>query len=678
MTQQPEPKVNVLLVDDHRENLVALVAILSQLNQNLVQAQSGEAALRRILEQDFAVILLDVQMPGIDGFETAALIRQRARSRQIPIIFLTAFSTSNSMMFKGYSLGAVDYLQKPIEPEILLSKVGVFVELAKKTAEVARQAAQLSRLNLEMRQSEERFRALSHCSPLGVFLTDAAGICTYMNPRCESQWGFQLMESIAQSWLQSVPEPERQQVTEHWFNYLQHRTEYSQEFSLLQPPGHQRWLHMRASPMLSDTGDFLGHVGTIEEITERKQAETARAEFIREQAARQQAEAANNMKDEFLATLSHELRTPLNSILGWSRLLHTRKFDQATTERALEAIERNARLQAQLIEDILDVSRIIRGKLQLSIHQIHLAAVIDAAVEALRPAAEAKSISLVYSLEPAVNPVLADPTRFQQVVWNLLSNAIKFTPEEGQVTLSLSQTEQHVQLVVTDTGIGIKPEFLPYVFDRFRQADSTSTRSYGGLGLGLAIVRHLVELHGGFVQVTSAGEGQGATFTVNLPQLPTPPDAEPQPLPEDFVLPTTDCPSLSGLCVLVVDDDIDTCEFLRTALAQYGASVTAVNSATAALESMQQHCPDVLVSDIGMPGQDGYELIGQVRGLDARRGSHLPAIALTAYAGTENQSHVLTAGFQMHLAKPVEPATLATAIAYLGQQSAEASAKPVS
>jgi PAS domain S-box-containing protein len=535
---QPEPKANVLLVDDHPENLLALEAILGKLGQNLIKAHSGQEALRCLLNQDFAVILLDVQMPGMDGFETATLIRNRARSQHTPIIFLTAFSTSDSLMFKGYSLGAVDYLFKPVEPEILASKVAVFVDLFQKTAEVKRQAAQLAAMNAELRESEERFRSLSACSPVGIFLTDVEGRYTYTNPRCQTICGFSLEESLGEGWLKFVHPDDREQVVADWSAWTLAKGEYSSEFRFQSPEGIVRQVHLRASAMLSAQGELLGHVGTVEDITDRKLAEEARAEFIREQAARQQAEAANRMKDEFLATLSHELRTPLNSILGWAGLLRTRSFDPATIARALETIERNAKLQSQLIEDILDVSRIIRGKLLLNLHLINLVPVVEAAVDSVRPLVEAKSIQLETVFDTSTDSVSdgslngdglspnsggkesllikADSNRLQQVIWNLLSNAIKFTSEGGKVAVRVRRTDSHAQIQVIDTGIGISKDFLPFVFDRFRQEDSTTTRAYGGLGLGLAIVRHLVELHGGTVRADSEGEGQGAIFTVEL------------------------------------------------------------------------------------------------------------------------------------------------------------------
>ncbi|MBD1842089.1 response regulator [Cyanobacteria bacterium FACHB-63] len=512
--------VNILIVDDQPENLLALEAVLGKLGENLVRASSGEEALRCLLNQDFAVILLDIQMPGMDGFETATLIRSRARSQHTPIIFLTAFDASEQGVFKGYSLGAVDYLIKPINSEILVSKVGVFVDLFKKTAAIQHQAAQLTAINRELRRSEERFRSLSASSPSGIFVIDSEGRCTYTNPRFQAICGIVPDQIPERSWQQCIHPDDRDRAVSQWNVYLEHGGEFSEELRFQTKDERIQWVHVRSCPMVAQSGEALGHVGTIEDITERKEAEVTRAQVMREQLARQEAEAANRMKDEFLAVLSHELRTPLNSMLGWVRLLRTKQYDQKMVDRALETIERNAETQAQLIEDILDVSTIIRGKLRLNHRSIQPVAVIQAAIDGVRPQVEAKSIQLTTEFAPNIGNVWGDSTRLQQIVWNLLTNAVKFTPEKGKITIQ-AQTEETnmVRITVTDTGIGIDAEFLPHVFDRFRQADSTTTRSHNGLGLGLAIVRHLVELHEGTIEATSPGLEKGATFTVRLPLL---------------------------------------------------------------------------------------------------------------------------------------------------------------
>jgi CheY-like chemotaxis protein len=375
-----------------------------------------------------------------------------------------------------------------------------------------------------------------------------------------------------------------------------------------------------------------------------------------------------------LATLSHELRTPLNSVLGWARLLRTRSFDEATIARALETIERNAQTQAQMIEDILDVSRIIRGKLQLNLRPITLIPVIEAAIEAVRPAAEAKFLQLESVLDPSLERVIGDPDRLQQIVWNLLTNAIKFTPDEGKIEVRSIRVGSRVHIQVQDTGIGIQQEFIPFVFDRFRQADSTTTRSYGGLGLGLAIVRHLVELHHGKIYVASEGEGKGATFTVELLLSNSSPSklssfkqrivmAE-----DDATGPEIDVESsntLTGLQILLVDDEPDVRELLTTVMEGSGAKVIAAGSVQEALQVLDQMQPDVLVSDIAMPQEDGYTLIRQVRERETTQGGCLPAVALTAYVREEDCQQAIASGFQMHMPKPVDTTELVQTVANL-------------
>ena len=407
------------------------------------------------------------------------------------------------------------------------------------------------------------------------------------------------------------------------------------------------------------------------DLLEQRQTEAARQQVLaREQAARAEAEQANRIKDEFLAVLSHELRSPLNPILGWTRLLRHGNLDPARQRQALDTIERNAKLQAQLIEDLLDISRIMQGKLTLTVAPVRLAFVIAAAAETVSLAADAKQIQITLDLDPDVAPISGDAARLQQVVWNLLTNAVKFTNPGGQVTVALRQVPAAgslgpalAQLRVSDTGKGIEPQFLPHVFEHFRQADATTTRKFGGLGLGLAIVRQIVAMHGGTVGAESAGENQGAIFTVQLPLHLPAQTSEPEP-PHDSL--ATETP-LSHRQILLVDDDTDTREFEVFLLEQYGARVTAVASGSAALQALEQELPDVIVSDIGMPEMDGYRLMQQIRSRPSTQGGTVPAIALTAYAAEFDQKRALQAGFQQHLTKPVEPERLVSALVHLLQ-----------
>ena len=411
----------------------------------------------------------------------------------------------------------------------------------------------------------------------------------------------------------------------------------------------------------------------IRDITDRKRAEEERKLLLESaQAAGAEADVANSIKDEFLATLSHELRTPLTSILGWSHLLVNGKLDEQESKRAIETIVRNAQAQKQLIDELLDISRIIIGKLRLDVGPVDLVPMIEAIVDSMRPAADARNIQLETALDPLVPPVSGDADRLQQVIWNLLSNAIKFTPKGGNVLALLERSDSNLVITICDTGQGIAPELLPHVFDRFRQSDSSSSRRHGGLGLGLAIVRQLVALHGGTVSAESPGDGEGSTFKVKLPVRSVRHE------PGDRVnsrpriageVPTKPVPSLDGIHVLVVDDEQDSRELITAVLLLSGAEVISVASAVEALKELALRRFDVLVSDIGMAEMDGYALISQIRQLPAECGGKIPAAALTAYAGIEDQKRVFSAGYQMHIPKPVAPADLTTAVAKLADHS---------
>ncbi|MBD2278637.1 response regulator [Aphanizomenon flos-aquae FACHB-1040] len=444
------------------------------------------------------------------------------------------------------------------------------------------------------------------------------------------------------------------------------------------------------APLLDEDGKPRGCIGAFLDITERKQAEKDRTNLITSlQIQTEQLQKANQMKDEFLAVLSHELRSPLNAIVGWSHLLRTRKFTEDQVAQGLETIERNAKIQNQLIDDLLDISRIIRGKLKFNPRNCNLVPIINSAIETVSLAAQAKEINLHFDLHDGELPdstsavmVSGDSDRLQQVIWNLLTNAIKFTPQGGNVEIRLNkvanlsndhdQPRKYAQIQVIDNGIGITADFLPHVFDRFRQADSSSTRSYSGLGLGLSLVRHLTEMHGGTVHVESLGENKGSTFTVKLPLMEESYSTQAQKYRQKaaksdsiFLASPTSLPILNGVKVLVVDDEVDSREFIATVLQECQAEVTAVSSAQEALEMLTLWTPDVLISDIGMPGENGYSLIRKVRSLSPEKGRDIPAAALTAYARVEDRMQAIQAGFQLHLPKPIEPVELATVVASL-------------
>ena len=762
-TETGPPRVNILMVDDNESNLLALETILQGADRNLVRAASGEAALQYLLYNDAAVILLDVRMPGISGLETAELIRGSKKTRDLPIIFLTAYDNSDKQdLSTGYSLGAVDFIIKPLDSAALKSKVAVFVELYKKTEQVKQQAALLHEKNIQLENAN--FERLGKLVELGQRLTAERDPETLLLLVCEAAADILGARSAFVRINPTAGQPVRcltgDRLDVNRTERLKRR-EFDENalnrFSSMTGP--IRWSNIHPRPTyapnpvpadsllsapLSLLGETVGWLYLMDkldasefseaderlaltlagqlavayenarlyaearnhaaellvEITDRKHAEeekekllvsekAARLEaeeaqrlsaklLIREEKARAEAEAANRLKDEFLATVSHELRTPLNSILGWAQLLQTGSLDESASSRALMTIERNTKTLAQIIEDLLDVSRIITGKLRLEVQPVELHSVVEAALESIRPATDAKSIQLQVSLDAGVGAVSGDANRLQQIVWNLLSNAIKFTPTAGQVSVKLERTGSRARITVSDSGEGMDPAFLPYVFDRFSQADSTFSRTHGGLGLGLAIVRHLVELHGGAVGADSPGKGQGATFSVSFPLLASEENAiaYSEPLTNSSQ-PTSEEPrDLAGLLVMIVDDEQDARELLVAMLELRGARVIAAASAAEAFEKLSHvtngSVPDVLVSDIGMPVEDGFDLINRVRGMEPERGGDIPAIALTAYAGEGDKARVLAAGYQRHVAKPVAPADLAMAIAGLARRKSEA------
>ncbi len=440
----------------------------------------------------------------------------------------------------------------------------------------------------------------------------------------------------------------------------------------------------REVEFVSNVNDEDGHhviQCNIRDITERRRREEERELLLKDALAlraeadtsRAEADIANSIKDEFLAVLSHELRTPLTSILGWSNLLATGNLDEQAANRAVETIVRSARAQKQLIDDLLDMSRIVTGKLRLNVRPVELAPIIEAVVDSVRPSADSREIRLKTALESLMSPVSGDPDRIQQIIWNLLSNAIKFTPKGGQIDVRLERVHSHIEITISDTGQGIAPEFLEHIFERFRQSDSSSTRRHGGLGLGLSIVRQLVELHGGTVTAQSPGEGFGTIIRVLLPLLSIHQELSDIDMTHTLIGSKTLTfwqPSLNDLRVLIVEDEPDARELVAAVLTARGAEVVSVGSAGEALEEMERQQFDVLVSDIGMPSMDGYALIERVRQLPAERGGRIPAAALTAYAGVEDRMRVLSSGYQMHIPKPVEPAELTTVVANLARRYA--------
>ena len=520
----------------------------------------------------------------------------------------------------------------------------------------------------------------------GIITTDSELNVVEWNHWMEAHTGKRACDVIGKNLLGLFPELRERRLDRHYKWVLEGQVRVLSQalhgYLIAMPPmsgehGYEQMQQaVRISP-LSNEDRVIGTLTIVEDVTERvareaelqAQIEDRSRLLSNEKLARNEAERANRLKDEFLATISHELRNPLNAILGWAHMMRLGNLTPANVERAVETIYRNAKSQAQLVSDLLDVSRIISGKLRLDVRTIDLIQIVNAAVDSIRPAADAKNIRLQTLLDPAAGPISGDADRLQQVVWNLLTNAVKFTPKGGRIQVKVQRINSHVEIVVTDSGVGINKDFLPYVFDRFRQADASTTRIHGGLGLGLSIVHQLVDLHGGSVSVQSDGDGKGSTFTVVLPfvgVVSSQKDGEAvHPTHSDEVLSFDGLPTLKGLKVLVVDDEEDTRELICEVLKECGAEVITSPSVAGALIALEQHKPDILISDLGMPDEDGYALISKIRALPAEQGGQIPAAALTAYARAEDRMRVLRSGFQFHLPKPVDSAELVTVVASL-------------
>lgn len=655
--------LRILLIDDNpHDRILAIRSLEREFPSLQVKEIAKLEELDQVLETDnFDLTITDYQLRWSDGL--AVLRTIKARHPECPVIMFTNSGTQE-IAVEAMKSGLDDYVIKSPKHYIRLAAA---VRSAWEKAEIHRKATSL----------ENRLQSLLNQLNVGVFRLTKSGSLLEANPAFFRLLGLsELPLSEAAQSLKSYFHPEdyaqllnqlkeNEQIRDraNAATPLALLSSAEREVQLRRADGSMIWVRLSKTISTIDGETIIE--GLMEDISDRKQLESA----LRKQA--EDLERANRIKDEFLAVLSHELRSPLNAILGWTQLLRNRKLNESATVRALETIDRNARLQTQLIEDLLDVSRIMRGKLSLNVSLVDLVSTIEVTIDTMRLAAQAKSIQIQFTSDPTVGLVEGDRNRLQQVIWNLLSNAIKFTPAQGHVAIILERNGTQAQIRVSDTGKGISPEFLPHVFDYFRQADSSTTRMHGGLGLGLAIVRNLVELHGGTVSASSPGVGQGATFTVTLPLKidPTLENYE-QVFPTVGSAPTFNNSSiLKGKRVLVVDDEVDARDFYTTVLEDCGASVTAVASVSDALEALRRQRPDVLLSDIGMPIEDGYALIRQVRALESEQGGRLPAIALTAYAMEVDRQQALAAGFQKHLPKPIEPEELVTVVAHLVGQS---------
>ena len=666
-TSSPSPP-SILLVDDTPANLIALGAVLKPLEMRVFEATSGADALNAVEREQFAAVLLDVQMPEMDGFETARRIRALPNGRGVPILFLTAIHRDEQYVRRGYAVGASDYITKPFDADLLRARVRAYIELF-------RQRDEAQRARFEARARERLYDALCSAPALISVWRGPAYVCEFANDAFRREYGdrevvglpvaeFGMPDDILEQFDRVMEDGVTVSLVEYAMSADFHGDGGSEE----------RFFNLSLRPLCDALGEAEAVLSFAVDLTTQvrarralEQSERQRAQLLElERAARREAEIANRAKDDFLATVSHELRTPLNAILGWTTSL--RRGVTKDVDRALALIERNARAQARIVDDLLDFSRIASGEFQLQVGVTDLSQVLLGALEAVRPTAEAKGVALAAHVDDNLGTCLADADRVQQIVWNLLSNAVKFTPVGGSVDLFANRRGANIAVRVSDTGQGIEPEFLPHVFEPFRQADASTTRSHSGVGLGLAIVKQLVVAHGGTISPESEGIGKGASFTVKLPATASG-ASTPVRVPKARATVRRDAGGvrLDGVRVLVVDDREDSRLLLRNELATHGATVEVASSAREASAAFRQLQPDVLIVDIAMPEMDGYTFLKGIRALSTKQGGATPAIAVTAYARTEDRVAALSAGFQVHVAKPLDLAELVAHVALLAQ-----------
>ncbi|MGH9837686.1 MAG: hybrid sensor histidine kinase/response regulator [Blastocatellia bacterium] len=647
------PENTILNVDDYAEGREAISQILRWAGFSVIEAETGGEALQLAAARRPQLILLDVEMPDLSGYEVCKKLKSDPATMAIPVLLLSGAYTEGEDRVRGLDGGADAYLCKPVESAELIATI---------------------RALLRMRRAEDRFRNLVDDLEAIVWEADAAtGRFTFVSRRAEQMLGYPVERWLSEPdfLTKLIHSDDRAEALRQSSQETDAGRDHDLEYRAVSAAGAVRWL--RDIVHVAPNGDGRPHLlrGVMVDVTERKQAEEEKARLLAlEQAACRRAEDACRLKDEFLGLVSHELRAPLNSIQGWVRLLREGRLDPAETARALETIDNSARAQNRIINDLLDVSRIITGRLLLNLRPLTPAHPIETAVEAVRGAAEAKGILLEVDLDREAGPIYADADRLRQVFWNLLSNAVKFTPSGGRVTVEMKRVAESIEIRVGDSGPGIAPEFLPFVFDRFRQQDGSTTRRHRGLGLGLAIVRHLAEMHGGAVRAESGGDGQGATFVLTFPVMG---EAHPQTGASRAMFEeeesSLDCPpELDGLRILVVDDHDDARRLMEMILTKCGGEVVTAASADEALEVMAQppeRRPEILISDIEMPETDGYQLLRRLRSRPAAEGGAIPAVALTAHARPEDRLLALAAGFQMHVVKPVDEYELVTVVASL-------------
>ena len=641
-------KPKALIIDDNpSDRALALRELKKLFSQFQYEEIIDESGFSRALERgNFNIVITDYQLLWTTGIHI--LDRIKKHKPECPVIMFTG-TGSEEIAVSAMKAGLDDYVIKSPQHYVRL-------------AAAVRSAWQRFEQKKALQEFKQTYYRFFERIPLGLYRLNIDGEIVEANSTLAKMLGYQQPEDIQGNGIfQYHLQPETYLLWQQQLNQYEAVSEFEGQIRALN--GELIWVRHHAIAIRNTQNNLIGYEGAIADITANKQAELEKLELLRrERKARQEAETVNRIKDEFLATLSHELRTPLNAIIGWVQLLRTGMMDEARINRGIDVIDRNAKAQNKLIDDLLDVSRIIRGTMALKLKPTDLIQILTVSIDTVRPSAIAKNIEVITQIESQSIEVNADIERLQQIFWNILINAIKFTPAGGQITVAVT-TGSSVVIKVKDTGQGIAADVLPYVFDRFRQAETkSSTRTHGGLGLGLAIVRHLVEIHGGRVMADSAGLGKGATFTIELPVLNSQPDTNAKKQANMFSL--NSLPTLANLTLLVVEDDADAREVLTLALEQHDAKVVAADSVEQALIQYRQHQPDILIGDISMPTQDGYALIEQIRASQDNN-SQILAIALTANAREEDKQKALQAGFDLHIAKPIEPIKLVESISTL-------------
>ncbi|MGA3172731.1 MAG: response regulator [Chthoniobacteraceae bacterium] len=663
---ETEP-INILIVDDEPKNLIALETVLEDPAYRLVRANSADEALLALVSEEFALLVLDIQMPGMNGFELAHMIKQRKRTACVPIIFLTAYFSEDEHVMEGYSTGAVDYLHKPINAAVLRSKVAVFATLHRKTrqSELANQALiaeiaerhrtqdQLRQLNAdlerrvatrtsELSESEARFRALAEDMPHLVWESDPDGLSTYQNAKWRNYTGI-AREITRDDWPRILHPQDSPSLISEWEKSIETGSEFDTYCRLRRAAdGAYRWFQIKAAPVRNSSGAIIRWVGTCTDVHEQRKAEEALVE-------------ADKRKDEFLAMLGHELRNPLAAIRQAVSITENISEDPGARQWAAAVIDRQTAQLSRMVDDLLDVERINRGRIDLRLEALDLDAVLARAIEAVRAAMEQKGHTLVAEIDDPGLRVNGDSARLEQVFVNLLGNAVKYTPEHGRIRLSARRDHSEVVISVADNGIGISPDLLPHVFKLFTQGETSLDRAEGGLGIGLTVVKSLVEMHGGFVEVLSAGKQAGAEFIVRLPLLP----AESSP---SGSTPVGDVPGdlPAGLRVLIVDDHIDAAQTLALLLSRRNCKVRVTHDGPSAIVAAREFDPQVFLLDLGLPGLDGYEIAATLRA-DSRFRTAL-FVAISGYAQDADRARTLAAGFDCHCAKPVDFPTLLSVI----------------